>query len=124
MNILAITFGELIRDIRMREGITLREACRHTSTDPSNWSKIERGLMSPPSDSVTLENWARVLKIKKTSDEWRKFFELAEIAHGEIPKDILSSINVQLLPAFFRTVRGKKPTEEELKKLIDLIKKA
>jgi len=34
--------------------------------DPSNWSKIERGMLAPPTDEKTLKNWAKILGIKKT----------------------------------------------------------
>ncbi|MBI5152404.1 helix-turn-helix domain-containing protein [Candidatus Peregrinibacteria bacterium] len=125
MNKLKFAFGQFLKTLRMDAKITLREICKRANADPSNWSKMERGLLSPPKDKQILEKWAKLLLIEKGSENWSKFFELAELAHGNIPKDIISDAElVRLLPAFFRTLRGQKPTKEDIKKIIDLIKNA
>jgi len=47
----------------------------------------------------------------------------AKIAQGVIPQDILHSQDaVKCLPAFFRTLRNEKPTDEEIENLIKLLK--
>ena len=49
----------------------------------------------------------------------------ARIAQGIIPDDILNKTEMlELMPAFFRTVRNKKPSKEEIDRLINLIKNA
>jgi len=116
-------FGADLKRIRVERGLSLREVCKITSYDASNWSKIERGLLSPPSDPEVLKNWARVLEIK--GKEAEGFVDSATIAQGIIPSDILSDKNsFKYLPAFFRTMRNKKPTKEELDHLIELIRNA
>ena len=116
-------FGKILKDLRIKKELTLRACCRAVDYDPSNWSKIERGLMSPPSNKKTLLKWAKTLGIKK--DEVQKFIDEANLAQGIIPQDILSKNDaVSFLPAFFRTLRNKKPTKKEIDKLIRLIKKA
>jgi len=46
------------------------------------------------------------------------------IAQKKIPEDLYSDEEVlSALPVFFRTVRGDKPTREELDKLIELLKR-
>jgi hypothetical protein len=93
------------------------------SYDPSNWSKIERGLISPPSEEKTLKSWARALGVGK--EKIRAFMDNAHIAQGIIPDDILDRAGmVELMPAFFRTVRNKKPSKEDIDRLIGLIKSA
>ena len=89
--------------------------------DPSNWSKIERGKMSPPSEEKILNRWAKVLGVKNT----REFIDKANLEQGIIPQDILSQENaVDFLPAFFRTLRNKKPTKKEIDRMIKIINKA
>jgi transcriptional regulator with XRE-family HTH domain len=115
-------FGRTLKELRIKKGLTLRHACRVVNYDPSNWSKIERGKMSPPSNERTLRKWAKILGISKTK-RIQEFIDEASLAQGIIPQDILSQDNiVDFLPAFFRTLRNKKPTKKEIDRLIDLIK--
>jgi len=116
-------FGQTLKELRMKRGLTLRNACRILDYDPSNWSKIERGKMAPPPDKKTLQKWAKTLGLLK-ENEIHDFIDKANLAQGIIPQDILSQNNaVDFLPAFFRTVRNKKPTQKEINRLIKLIKK-
>lgn len=115
-------FGQTLKGLRIKKGLTLRHACRILNYDPSNWSKIERGMMSSPSDEKILRNWAKTLGILKEK-EIQEFIDKANLTQGIIPKDILLQDNiVDFLPAFFRTLRNKKPTKKEIDRLIKLIK--
>ena len=116
-------FGQVLKDLRIKKELSLRDVCRETGYDPSNWSKIERGIISPPADENTLIKWAKILRltVKKT----KEFTDEARVAQGIIPQDILSRPNaVKYLPAFFRTLRNEKPTKEEIDRLIELIRNA
>jgi len=116
-------FGRTLKELRIQKGLTLRKASRLADYDPSNWSKIERGKISPPSDERVLKNWAKILGFPSKSSKIQEFIDVAMIAQGIIPQDILSQANaVKYLPAFFRTVRNKKPTKEEIDRLIELIR--
>lgn len=117
-------FGNILKNLRIQKGFSLRKICQLTGYDPSNWSKIERGKISPPSDEKILSRWARFLGLKDRKDI-QGFIDEAIIAQGIIPEDILSRSNaVDYLPAFFRTLRNKKPTKEEIDRLIELIRNA
>ena len=116
-----ITFGEFIKNLRIDKRMTLREFCRLTKLDPSNWSRIERGLAPPPKSKSVLQGIAEILKIKEGSEEYLTLFDLAAISH--IPTDLLSDQQVlDKLPVFFRTIRGKKPSRQELEELIRIIR--
>lgn len=118
-------FGATLEELRIKRGLTLREVCRLVNYDPSNWSKIERGKISPPSDLKTLKRWARVLGLSKDKRALQRFIDEAQIAQGIIPQDILNQKNaLGYLPAFFRTLRNEKPTREEIDRLIELIRNA
>ncbi len=114
-------FGKILKEIRLKKQLSLREICKKTGYDPSNWSKIERGLISPPVDERTLVKWANVLGLTKIKQ--REFIDQAKIAQGVIPEDILTDEGtIERLPAFFRTLRNEKPTKKEIENLIKLIK--
>ena len=94
------------------------------SHDASNWSKIERGKLFPPSDSNILQKWTEELGIKKESSDWYTFFDLAAAARGVIPADIMRKEEiVTKLPLFYRTLRGQRPTIDEMKNISKLLKK-
>ncbi len=114
-------FGEFVMELRSRNRITLREFCRLTDIDPSNWSKIERGVLSPPKSKEVLEEITKVLQLKKGSEDYHLLIDLAAVSF--IPKELISDETlVDKLPVFFRTLRGHSPTKTELEELIRIIK--
>ncbi len=118
-----MTFGEFVRKKRIEAELGLREFCIKAEVDSSNWSKIERGILPAPSNREFLESLAKLLKLKKGETDWYIFFDLASLSQQKIPDDVYEDKNVlAALPVFFRTVRGEKPTEEELDNLITLLK--
>jgi transcriptional regulator with XRE-family HTH domain len=120
-----LSFGTFLRTKRAEQRIGLREMCVKLKYDPSNYSKIERGVSPPPYDEKFYKEVAKILRIKTSSGEYEKMKDLADISKGEIPKDLLEDKNfIPLLPAFFRTFRGEKPTQEEILKLIESIRKS
>lgn len=115
-------FGEFFKAKRIELGKTLRQFCLENDLDPGNISKIERGYLAPPQHDKLVE-YAKLLKLKKETDEWYQFFDLAAAESGKIPKDILNDNEiVKELPVLFRTLRGEKISEENLDKLIRKIK--
>jgi transcriptional regulator with XRE-family HTH domain len=117
-------YGEFVKNRRVDKGIGLREFCKALGVDASNWSKVERGLLSPPQDEAKLRKIAELLGIEVGSATWIEMKDLASISAGSIPDDILSDENVlKSLPIFFRTLRSDKPTSDELDELISMIRK-
>jgi len=114
-------FGNTLKELRIKKELTLRKMCKLVDYDPSNWSKIERGKISPPPKEKILLKWAETLGVKN-SEKIQEFIDQAMVAQGIIPEDILSKKDVvKLLPAFFRTLRDKKPTKKEIDRLIEVI---
>ena len=77
---MATAFGEYFRGLRARLNMPLRQFCIANGYDPGNISRLERGLLAPPTADEKLRDYARALKIKKGSDEWITFFDLAAVA--------------------------------------------
>lgn len=116
------TFGEFFRQKRISLGLTLRQFCEKYHYDPGNISKLERNILSPSIDEEKLEGYATALKIPRDSADWTLFFDLAHTAKGALPPDIKSKRDIiSILPAFYRTVRGKKLDKKKINELIKLI---
>ena len=100
-------FGELVKRLRSEKRLGLRDFCQGVDYDPSNWSKVERGLLPPPQDNDVLKRVASVLGVGEGSDLWNELFDLAKIGAGRIPDYVLEDAAlVKKLPLFFRTVSG------------------
>jgi len=118
-------FGTFIKELRAKQRLGLREFCQEHGHDPSNWSKIEREVLSPPRDEETLRTWAKQLGLKPGSDDWHKFHDYAAVDAGRIPDHLLEDKELAAhLPVFFRTLSGQKPSREDLEKLLKLIRSA
>ena len=100
--------------------MTLRSFCREAEIDPSNWSKIERGVLAPPDDSSFLNRIAALLGL--TTLEETELSDLAAIARGHIPADLKDEEILAKMPAFFRAIRGGKLTDEEFEKIMTRVK--
>lgn len=116
-------FREFVKERRLSKNLSLRRFCELVNLDPSNWSKIERGLIPLSINDKKLKEIARVLGIEQKSQDYKLLFDLATIEKREIPDYVYKNEEVlNALPAFFRTASKEKPTEEELNKLIEIIK--
>lgn len=116
-----LTFGEFVKNYRIKQSLTLREFCRLNTFDPSNWSKIERGILSPPKSKEVLNTIAESLNMPSSSEEFQTLLDLAAIS--QIPAQLLSDKSIlEKLPVFFRTLRGEKPTRKELEKILNILK--
>jgi transcriptional regulator with XRE-family HTH domain len=117
-------FGDFFKRKRMELGLTLREFCRKNGFDAGNISKIERSLARAPQSSEIKAKYAAALGIKEGTDDWLKFFDLAAADLGQIPEDLKSDEKLlESLPLLFRTVRDSDLSEEQLKKLIEAVRK-
>lgn len=115
-------FGEFFRQKRITLKFTLRSFCERYGYDPGNISRLERNILSPSIDQEKLEGYASALKISRDSEEWTTFFDLAHAAKGKIPEDILKNPHIlSILPAFYRTARGKKLNKKNVNQLIQLL---
>ena len=116
------SFGGLLREKRLAVGMTLREFARLTSYDPSNVSKVERDVTTPP-PTIILKNWAKHLKIQPGTNSYQEFLDMAQIARNRIPDDVPADFRNKLLPAVLRTVRSKELTKDEFDRLVKLLNK-
>ena len=113
-------FGDYAKDKRIAAGLTLRSFCRDAAIDPSNWSKIERGILPPPDEADFLARGAGALALE--NGEKAEWADLAAIARGQIPADLKEEDLLAKMPAFFRAIRGQEYTPEDFEKLLNGVK--
>jgi transcriptional regulator with XRE-family HTH domain len=114
-------FNEKIKQLRIGQRITLRDFCSRNGLDPSNWSKVERGVNPPPSDRGLLERLAGFFGLSGEAKD--EFMDSAALQRGELPSDVAGNAILQnALPAFFRAARGHELTEEEVQNLAEDIR--
>lgn len=119
----ASRFGNFFKERRIALKKTLRQFCFESKLDPGNISKLERGILPPPQSREKLEEYAKLLRIKKGSDEWYTFFDLAAAETGKIPDDLMSGKKIEdKLPILFRTLRGQKIPNDKLEELIKTLR--
>ena len=115
-------FTETVKSLRLEKRLTLRDFCEQVGLDPSNWSKIERGVNPPPGDVGILERLADFFGLADSVK--LSFMDEAALQRREIPPDVADNALLQkALPAFFRAARGHELTEAELKSFADDIRK-
>jgi transcriptional regulator with XRE-family HTH domain len=116
-------FGQFFKKKRIELEMTLRQFCLQNNLDPGNISKIERGILPPPTSAEKLGQYAKSLNIKEGSNDWYEFFDLAHASSGRIPDEILSNKDlVSKLPLVFRTLRGQKLTKDQLNELVEKLR--
>jgi transcriptional regulator with XRE-family HTH domain len=116
-------FHEYIKQKRKDLGATLRAFCKQKGYDPAYISRLETGLITPPTDSEKLAGLATALEIKEGTPEWVIFFDLAYASNYQVPQDIKNDfpLIVNFLPAFYRTIRKKEMNSEDIQKLLSLL---
>jgi transcriptional regulator with XRE-family HTH domain len=109
-----MTFGELFKKRRIMLKKTLRQFCRENGLDSGNTSKIERSVIGPPQNKELLERYATMLEIKRGSEEWFVFFDMAAIENRRIP-EYLTSNDIKKLPVLFKVFRPKDQLDSLIK---------
>lgn len=116
-----LNFGEKLTKYRQEAGYTLREFSREADYDPSNVSKIERGVIAPPASRLTLRKWAKILKLDETSANYNDFVSAGVVT--KFTRQLKTDKElVKLLPAFCRTIDNKKVDPGTYKKLLAILR--
>ncbi|HEY7933861.1 MAG TPA: helix-turn-helix transcriptional regulator [Solirubrobacteraceae bacterium] len=71
--------GDLLRDLRERQGRSLREAARALEVDPAHLSRVERG--AKPASSAVLERASSYYSVPR---------ELLALSRGVVPDDVVA----------------------------------
>lgn len=112
-----MNFGQILKEVRINNRLTLRQCSAALGVDASNWSKLERGVNPAPKDIGILENWARFFHLDANARQ--AFFDTAALSRHELPQDIATDARLlQTLPAFFRAVRGNEMDQSQMDQFV------
>ncbi len=118
-------FGAYVKQLRLDRKLGLREFAQRVQVDPSNYSKLERGLLFPPDSEDRLVVYEQALGLEANSPETRELRRLAAVGRGMIPPAILSDRELAgKLPLVFRTLEGEPLSEDEVNKVVEMIREA
>jgi len=116
------SFGEILRELRMKAGFGLREFALKIGMQPSNLSFIENGRTPPPRKSQTLEVMADALGLHDGSEDWARFFDSAA-KPGHLPADLHKNKHIrEFIPLLCRSVSAAKLTKEQIEKLVEKVR--
>jgi transcriptional regulator with XRE-family HTH domain len=111
------TFGTFVLDRRHKLEMGLRRFCMEVQMDPGSWSKVERGLESPPQSREKLTLISD--KLNLSEEEKEHLFTLARLGAGKLPDNVKHNPELlAVLPAFFRTIDRLKPSQQELRQYV------
>jgi len=114
-----LDFGNKIRDLRLERKLSLRKFASESDMDSGNLSKIERGVLPPPS---SIDHYGKAFGFKKGSPEWT---ELDDLARSSLAAKSFINVDAEVakkLPQFFRTIDNKNLTSDKLEKLLEVLK--
>lgn len=116
-------FAEYLKQLRNELGLTLREFGTSKGYDAAYISRLENGILKAPSEPEKLKALAKAYELEPETTQWVEFHDLAAVNRSEIPEDLKDNPQViNFLPAFYRTIRNDKLNNEEVDKLLELIK--
>lgn len=119
-----MTFGEFVKDRRIKSRQTLRAFCERHGYDPGNHSKLERGILNPPDSDEFMTKLAKALNVQRETNDWFDFYNYAAVARKEIPQELLDDAEVvEKLPVLFRTLQGEPIPADKMDDLIDFIRR-
>lgn len=122
----SVEFGDFIRNHRKARSITGRSAAHNADMLPSNFSKIEHGILNPPQDPTKLKKLAVAVGIDLEIDTEAaaKFFDLAAKANESTPVDIAEIISRdEAVPLLLRTIGNKRLTKSEIDQIVSIVLK-
>jgi Helix-turn-helix. len=112
-----MSYGEVLRTMRVEHEITLRELARRSDIDVAYLSRIERETIPPPQKEELLEAIADALKLNAV--EAKRLRDLAAMDNKQFPKDFKGNFPGMVgIPMLLRTVANKKLTPDEIHDLI------
>jgi transcriptional regulator with XRE-family HTH domain len=119
---MAETFGEFLRDQRLKAGFGLRAFAAVVGLQASNLSSVEHGRIAPPQDRGKLDELADVLNLPKGSAERMRLYDLAAAGHQRLPADVAAfAAKTPGIPVLLRTIEKRGLKKAELEQLTQYV---
>jgi transcriptional regulator with XRE-family HTH domain len=119
----SMSFGEYLREHRLKCGVGLRAFAEAIEMQPSNLSNIEHRRIAPPQDVAVIGRMAEMLGMAEGSKERERLYDLA-VAHKKdaLPADVATfAARTPGIPVILRTVKNRKLTEKEIGDLAEYV---
>lgn len=118
------TFGDYVKKRRLDLEIGLREFADLIGVEPSNYSKIERGLKRAPTGDK-LGIYVSALGLQPNGPEHLYLDSLAHVANGEIPTRVLTDEKLAAkLPLLFAGITSAGFSPEQLDSILETVRQA
>ena len=120
---MAKTFGKFLKERRLALDLSLREFARRVGLQPSNYCNVEADVLPPPRVN-TLARIAQALGLRQGTKDFEVFHDLAAKGRDEIPADVTRIVKEnELIPAMLRTVEYENVTQDQLRGIIEDLKR-
>lgn len=116
-------FKAILKAFRLRQGFGLREFAELIGESPSNYAGVESGNRQPWRSLEKLQAVARSLSIEQGTADWDAFFISAR-DEGVLPPDLSPMLERPMIPVLLRTVDELQLTDDELRGLVESIRKS
>lgn len=113
-------FKVLLKTYRLRARYGLRQFAELLGEIPSNYAAMESGRRGPWQTQEKLRRVADLLGLEEGSRDWDTFF-LSAGRNGGMPPDIEPMLEEPMIPVLLRTVKNKRLTEDDLRRLVEAI---
>lgn len=112
-----MTFGELLKELRLKHNLSIRETARKAGISAPYFSDMERGRKSAPSREVLMKI-VDVLGLDK--DEAEQLYDCAGKAQNTIPYDLPEYImDRDYVAAALRTAKDLNAGKEQWEKFVE-----
>ena len=99
--------------------LSLREFARQVGMQPSNYCNVEADVLPPPPPE-SLEKLSRALGLRKGTNDYEAFHDLAAKGRDEIPADVERIVKEnELIPGMLRTLEYEQLTRQQLRGIIE-----
>ena len=116
------SFALLMHNKMKERKLTLREVSRRSGIDAGNLSRIERGNTYPPKKKEVLLKLAEALQMDSTETE--SLIEQSKFINGQLVNELQNVREMNVIPMLLRAIDNEKLREEDVEKLIEMIKDA
>lgn len=115
-------FGPLLRELRLKNKITLRSFCIKTWLEPATVSCIEREVLDPPQSPKILKRITEVLRLVEGTSEYEEFILAAETSRAKFKDSSTQTELLGKLPLVPLKTDGTRLSEEQIDRLLKMVK--